>query len=185
MQLSRFGGFVLLLAAAAHLHGQTATPRVPRMTDGKPNLTGLWQTMTTANWDIEDHSAQAGPVFQLGATGAEPPGEGIVEGGAIPFKPEALAKRKQNYVNRLKLDPEVKYYMPGLPRATYMPYPFQIVQSQKDILFAYQICHHQPGRHARQAARSRRRHVDGNIQRALGGRCAGGGRDRIQRNVVV
>jgi hypothetical protein len=138
MQLSRFGGFVLLLAAAAHLPGQTATPRVPRMTDGKPNLTGLWQTMTTANWDIEDHSAQAGPVFQLGATGAEPPGEGVVEGGAIPYQPEALAKRKQNYVNRLKLDPEVKCYMPGLPRATYMPYPFQIVQSQKDILFAYQ-----------------------------------------------
>src|SRR5499427_2494758 len=138
MQLSRFGGFVLLLPAAAHIPGQTATPRVPRMTDGKPNLTGLWQTMTTANWDIEDHSAQAGPVFQLGAIGAEPPGEGIVEGAAIPYKPEALAKRKQNYVNRLKLDPEVKCYMPGLPRATYMPYPFQIVQSQKDIMFAYE-----------------------------------------------
>ena len=138
MQLSRFGGFVLLLPAAAHIPGQTATPRLPRMTDGKPNLTGLWQAMTTANWDIEDHSAQAGPVFQLGAIGAEPPGEGIVEGGAIPYKPEALAKRKQNYANRLKLDPEVKCYMPGLPRATYMPYPFQIVQSQKDILFAYQ-----------------------------------------------
>ena len=113
MQLSRFGGFVLLLPAAAHIPGQTATPRLPRMTDGKPNLTGLWQAMTTANWDIEDHSAQAGPVFQLGAIGAEPPGEGIVEGGAIPYKPEALAKRKQNYANRLKLDPEVKCYMPG------------------------------------------------------------------------
>src|SRR5215470_12539862 len=112
MQLSRFGGFVLLLAAAAPVTGQTAVPRVPRMTDGKPNLTGLWQAMTTANWDIEDHSAQAGPVFQLGAIGAEPPGEGIVEGAAIPYKPEALAKRKQNYVNRLKLDPEVSATCP-------------------------------------------------------------------------
>jgi hypothetical protein len=61
----------------------------------------------------------------------------VVEGGAIPYKPEALAKQKENFANRLKLDPEVKCYMPGLPRATYMPYPFQIVQSQNDILFAY------------------------------------------------
>ena len=62
------------------------------MPDGKPNLTGLWQAITTADWNVEDHSAQAGPFFQLGATGAIPPGQSIVEGGSIPYKPEALAK---------------------------------------------------------------------------------------------
>jgi hypothetical protein len=136
-------GALLALLIAMPARGQApgarqATPRSIRMPDGKPNLTGLWQTMSTANWDIEDHSAQAGPFFQLGAIGAIPPGQGIVESGEIPYLPAALEKRKQNAANRWKLDPELKCYMPGLPRATYMPYPFQIIQSQKDIVIAYE-----------------------------------------------
>jgi hypothetical protein len=111
---------------------------IPRMPDCKPNLTGLWQSLGTANWDIRDHSAQAGPFFQLGATGAMPAGQGIVEGGDIPYKPEAAAKQKENLKNRLQLDPEVKCYMPGVPRGTYMPFPFQIIQSQGDIAIAYE-----------------------------------------------
>ena len=107
------------------------------MPDGKPNLNGLWQAMTTAYWDLEDHSAQPGPVVEWGAIGAIPAGSGAIEGGSIPYKPEALAKKKENFANRLKLDPEVKCYLPGVPRATYMPYPFQMVQSQNDILIAY------------------------------------------------
>ena len=116
--------------------GQTAA-RIPRM-EGHPNLNGIWQAMTTADWDVEPHSAAAGPFYQLGAIGAEPPGEGIVEGGEIPYKPEALEQKKKNFEARLKEDPEVKCYMPGIPRATYLPYPFQIVQSNKDILIAYE-----------------------------------------------
>jgi hypothetical protein len=115
----------------------TAQTPIPRMPGGKPNLNGLWQAMTTAYWDLEDHSAQAGPVLELGAIGAIPAGSGIVEGGKIPYKPDALAKKKENFANRLKLDPEVKCYLPGVPRATYMPYPFQIVQSQNDVLITY------------------------------------------------
>jgi hypothetical protein len=116
---------------------QTAA-RIPRMADGKPNFTGLWQTIGTADWDIADHSAAAGPFFQLGAIGATPPGQGIVEGGQIPYKPAALEQKNKNFANRLKDDPEVKCYMPGVPRAAYLPYPFQIIQSQKDVLFAYE-----------------------------------------------
>lgn len=113
-------------------------PRIPRMPGGKPNLNGLWQAMTTANWDLEDHSAQAGNVIELGAIDAIPAGYGVIEGGGtIPYKPEALAKKKENFANRLKLDPEIKCYLPGIPRASYMPYPFQITQSNNDILFAY------------------------------------------------
>ena len=108
------------------------------MPDGKPNLTGLWQAMATAYWDLEDHSAQAGPVLQSGAIGAIPAGQGVVDGGAIPYKPEALSKKKENFTNRLKLDPEVMCYLPGVPRATYMQYPFQIVQSQNDFLISYE-----------------------------------------------
>lgn len=74
----------------------------------------------------------------MGALYAEPPGMGIIEGdGKIPYKPEALETKKKNFANRVKLDPETKCYMPGIPRATYMPYPFEITQSQGDILFAY------------------------------------------------
>jgi len=126
------------LMASTPSPGQTAAVKLPRMTDGKPNLSGLWQAMGTADWDLEDHSSEAGAFFQLGALGAVPPGQGVVEGGEIPYLPAALAQKKKNQANRWKEDPEVKCYMPGVPRAAYLPYPFQIVQSQKDILFAYE-----------------------------------------------
>ena len=110
----------------------------PRMTDGKPNLNGVWQAITTANWDIQDHSAAPGPFWQLGAIGAIPAGQGIVEGNEIPYTPAGLAKKKQNKANWPAEDPEAKCYMPGIPRANYMPFPFQIIQSNKDILMAYE-----------------------------------------------
>jgi hypothetical protein len=109
------------------------------MTDGKPNLNGVWQAITTANWDIQDHSPAPGPMWQLGAIGAIPAGQGIVEGNEIPYKPAALEKKKQNKANWPAEDPEAKCYMPGIPRATYMPFPFQIIQSNRDILMAYEF----------------------------------------------
>ncbi len=94
--------------------------------------------MSTANWDLQDHPAQAGPFFQLGAVGATPSGQGVVEGGEIPYKPEALKQKQENFKNRWKNDPEVKCYMAGIPRANYMPYPFQIVQTPQSILMSYE-----------------------------------------------
>src|SRR5215813_13218823 len=137
---------LLTLLFVISIHGQTrgqaaapaAAPRIPRMPDGKPNFTGLWQALGSAYWDIRDHSAQPGPFYQLGAIGAMPAGQGIVEGGDIPYKPEAAAKQQENYKNRLTLDPEVKCFMPGVPRGTYLPFPFQIIQSQSDIAIAYE-----------------------------------------------
>ncbi len=95
--------------------------------------------MNTANWDLRPHSAQAGPVVSLGAEFAEPGGGGVVEGGEIPYLPAALAKRTANFEHRYVDYPEIKCYMPGIPRATYMPYPFQIVQSPKHIMMAYEF----------------------------------------------
>ena len=114
-----------------------AAYRAPRTPDGKPNLNGVWQAITEANWDIEAHSAAPSPIKELGTTGAMPAGAGIVEGGTIPYLPEALKKKKENQADRLKLDPEVKCYLPGVPRAVYMPYPFQIVQSTKHIMMLH------------------------------------------------
>jgi len=133
---------LFVISMQAQTRGQAAAPaaapRIPRMPDGKPNFTGLWQALGTAYWDVRDHSSQAGPFYQLGATGAMPAGQGIVDGGDIPYKPEAAAKQQENYRNRLTLDPEVKCFMPGVPRGTYLPFPFQIIQSQRDIAIAYE-----------------------------------------------
>src|SRR5215217_5435170 len=84
------------LVLPAVMHAQTPAPaaayRAPRTKDGKPNLNGIWQALNDANWDIEAHSAAPGPLWQLGAQFALPPGAGVVDGGAIPYKPEALQK---------------------------------------------------------------------------------------------
>jgi hypothetical protein len=119
------------------LAAQTSIYKAPRTADGKPDLNGIWQALNTANWDIQGHAAAAGPLPQLGAVGAVPPGLGVVDGD-LPYLPEAAARKKENFANRMTADPEIKCYLPGVPRATYMPYPFQIIQSGKTILFAYQ-----------------------------------------------
>jgi hypothetical protein len=140
----------MLAIGVVPLAGQTY--RAPRTPDGKPDLNGIWQALNEANYDLEGHVARPamalrpgpyGPVpatavLALGAVGAVPPGVGVVEGGAIPYKPEALATRKQNQEDWLNRDPEIKCYLPGVPRATYMPYPFQIVQSASAMTFVYE-----------------------------------------------
>lgn len=122
-------------AAAAEPADYTA----PRTPDGNPNLNGIWQALGSAHWNIEGHSAEAGPIVAMGALGAIPGGLGVVEGGAIPYKPEALKIRDENRKNGIKSDPAVKCYMPGVPRAAYMPFPFQIVQTPEHILIAYEF----------------------------------------------
>jgi hypothetical protein len=128
------------------------TYRAPRGADGKPDLNGIWQALNEANYDLEGHVARpamalrpgpygsvpAAAVLALGAVGAVPPSLGVVEGGEIPYKPEALKTRKQNQEDWLNRDPEIKCYLPGVPRATYMPYPFQIVQSATAMSFVYE-----------------------------------------------
>src|SRR5579872_2720883 len=128
-----------LVLAAMPLAAQAPAYKAPRTADGKANLNGIWQAMNAANWDVQGHSAGAGTVVALGAVGAVPPGLGVVDGdGVIPYLPAALATKNANFKDRMKLDPEIKCYLPGVPRATYMPYPFQIVQSTKTIMLSYE-----------------------------------------------
>src|SRR5262245_60037733 len=96
--------------------------RAPRAADGKPDLSGIWQAVNTAHWDLQDHSARQGPVVALGAAFSIPAGKGVVEGNEIPYQAWAAAKKKENAANWLKLDPEIKCFMPVVPRAPYMPY---------------------------------------------------------------
>src|SRR6476660_10395737 len=59
----------------------------PRTPDRKPDLNGIWQALGTAHWNLEAHSASEGV----------PAGFSVVDGGAIPYRPEALATRNENF----------------------------------------------------------------------------------------
>jgi len=112
---------------------------VPRTADQKPDFNGIWQAIGSAHWNIEPHAADFSPLVELGAIGAIPAGLGIVEGGSIPYTSEARAKQQENRADWLALDPVVKCYMPGMPRATYLPFPFQIIQSPDHVVMAYEF----------------------------------------------
>src|SRR5258708_26776867 len=148
MVLVSLGGFlaVTTMPAAA----QSTAYRAPRTAGGRPDLNGIWQALNEANYDLEAHTARpamalrggpygpvpAAAVLALGAVGAVPPSLGVVEGGEIPYQPAALATRKEHQDRWLTSDPEIKCYLPGVPRAAYMPYPFQMAQSDAAIAFA-------------------------------------------------
>jgi hypothetical protein len=124
----------------------------PRGVDGNPDFNGVWQVLNTANFNLEAHGAQAAMAFRegpvvpvparevvaLGAVGAVPAGLGVVDGGVIPYKPEALIQRDENRANWLSSDPEIKCYLPGVPRANYMGYGFQILQNPTTLMFSYE-----------------------------------------------
>ncbi len=148
-------------AALSQVDGYTA----PRTSQGRPDLNGIWQTLNTASYDIAPHAARPAPALipaprrapvpgtgratpvelpalelqALGAVAAVPAGEGVVVGGEIPYQPWAAARRQENAENWLERDPEIKCFMPGVPRATYMPFPFQILQGADQILIAYEF----------------------------------------------
>jgi len=127
----------LIAVAVMPVSGQAPAYKAPRTKDGKPNLNGIWQTNNEANWNIAPHAASQGPVLALGAAYSVPAGLGVVDGD-LPYTPAAAAKQKENFANRMKLDPEIKCYMGGVPRSTYMPYPFQIIQGTGQIMIVYE-----------------------------------------------
>ena len=156
------GGVLVAVAAAGAIvwvsvvrtAGQT--PRPTRTAEGKPDFSGIWQANNEAYWDLQAHGARAGmvmqpgvypyeyarvpaaPVLALGAAAGVPASLGVVEGdGQIPYKPEAAPVRRENGEHWIDRDPELKCYLPGIPRAMYMPYPFQIVQGTNKIQMAY------------------------------------------------
>jgi hypothetical protein len=138
-QIAKLGLFTLVgifsITQAAAQSGE-----IPRTPSGKPDLSGIWQAMTSAHYDVEPHAASEGPHPGLmGALSATPAGLGIVEGGRIPYNEQSLRVRDANKATALENDPLTKCYMPGVPRANYMPFPFQIVQSESVILMAYEF----------------------------------------------
>jgi hypothetical protein len=141
---------LLLACSGAALAADPYEP--PRIANGKPDFNGVWQVLNTANDNLEPHGAQAalalreGPVVPvpakevvaLGAVGAVPAGLGVVQGGTIPYKRQALARRDKNRADWLRSDPEIKCYLPGIPRANYMDFGFQILQNSDTLMFSYE-----------------------------------------------
>ena len=147
----------LATAAVVAIGFWTASPAEtqaarPARIAGKPNFNGIWQALNTANYDLLPHQAKAAlafrpgpvvpvpaaPVLAFGAVGSVPAGNGVVEGDEIPYLPEAAKKQKENQANWLDRDPEIKCYLPGVPRANYMSMPFQILHSDKAVFVAYE-----------------------------------------------
>ena len=118
---------------------QAQSADIPRLAGGTPDLSGIWQSMNNANWNLEAQVAEQGPLESLGAIGAVPSGQSVVHSGTIPYKSSSLGQRIQNFANRRTEDPEAKCFMPGIPRAAYMPQPFQIFQTDTDIMMVYQF----------------------------------------------
>ena len=142
-----------LAVAAPLLVAQSSSGDLPRLANGKPDLNGIWQAVGSAHYDIERHMARSSmmlrdgphgplpavPTLRLGAVGAVPGGMGVVEGGKIPYKPEAAKLRDENRANWIDRDPEIKCYLPGVPRAVYMPFPFQIFHNANSVFIAYEF----------------------------------------------
>jgi len=128
---NRLIGIVVSAVAIAWFATPAAGQALPRTADGKPDLSGIWQAVNTANWNILAHAAEKDV----------PAGLGVVEGDQIPYQPSAAAKQKENFANRATADPESKCYLPGVPRITYMPYPFQIFQTPAHIAITYEYVH--------------------------------------------
>ncbi len=144
----------LIWVACGLTSEQAPASQIPRTADGKPDFSGIWQANNTANWDLQTHLARpmvahpgvhsdypvlAAPVVALGSAGWVPPGLGVVEGDEIPYQPWAAARQRENAEHWLDRDPELKCFMPGVPRAMYLPYPFQIIQSPNRVMMLFEF----------------------------------------------
>lgn len=119
------------LAATEALAAPAGAGKIPRLTNGKPDFSGIWQTTSAADFDLEPHANRRDA----------PPGPGIVEGNFIPYLPQALEQKKKNFANRDTADPAAKGWTLGVPRTVYYPEPFQIFQRKEDVTILPQFGH--------------------------------------------
>ncbi len=155
-RLGLVGLVLLVVMTASPVMAQTNDGEFepPRLSNGNPDFNGIWQALNEAHYDLEPHMARhalqvregpqgpvpAAPVLALGAVAAVPGSLGVItDGGKIPYTPDARALKEENLADWVNRDPEVKCYLPGVPRATYLPMPFQIIQSENDVFIKYQF----------------------------------------------
>lgn len=122
-RLLRSAGFLLpvfllgtLSASILARQNSNAGRTFSRTADGKPDFHGIWKADNAAAADVQR----------------------VVEGGEIPYKPEAAEKKRENLRNRQTADPLSSCYMPGVPRIMYLDYPFQIFQTRDHVAFTFE-----------------------------------------------
>jgi len=148
------GGVLLLTLPSGASRGAGSPGQIPRTPDGRPDFSGIWQANSRAHWDLLTHDARpivaqrgvypdvpvlAAPVVAFGAIGWIPAETGVVDGDEIPYQPWAAARQRENVANWLDRDPEIRCYLPGVPRAMYMPYAFQIIQGTTKVMMAFEF----------------------------------------------
>ena len=119
-----------LMPAVATAQGVQATSTaIPRLPSGKPDFSGIWQTLSEADYDLEPHAGRRDA----------PPGPGVVQGGQIPYLPQALEQRRANFASRAEADPRLKCWALGVPRGVTYPAPFQLFQRDADLTLVHQF----------------------------------------------
>ena len=121
---------VALVATSCAPSGSTSQGpnELPRTTNGRPNLQGIWQARNAAAADLLDHAARH----------EMRPGRSVVDGNELPYQPWAAAKKIENAANRSARDPLAKCYLPGVPRIMYMPYPFHLFQTNDHVAITFE-----------------------------------------------
>lgn len=109
----------------------TSASSIPRTADGRPDFSGIWQTLSEADYDLEPHAGRVDA----------PPSPGVVSGGLLPYRAEARAVRDANFEVREEEDPRLRCWSLGVPRFVYYPAPFQIFQRDRDLTLVHQFGH--------------------------------------------
>jgi hypothetical protein len=133
-RLHSFSLAMVALLAMTPLAARAEAPKasdIPRLANGKPDFSGIWQTLSEADYDLQPHAGRRDA----------PPSPGVIEGGTLPYKPEALAQREQNFAARATEDPRLHCYTLGVPRSVYYPAPFQIFERERDLTLVHQLGH--------------------------------------------
>ena len=197
-------GSMLISRSVVMTQGAGQASTFARTVAGKPDFSGIWQANNEAHWDLQAHEALPGmvmqpgvypysyarvpaaPVVALGAAAGVPGSLGVVQGdGEIPYTPEAAKIKTENAENWIDRDPELKCYLPGIPRAMYMPYPLQMFQSTNKIPDGFHVYKWGSDRPPGSGRGTARRYVYGPFGRPLGRGHARRGRDGLQRQELV
>ncbi len=124
--LSATVGCFLTLSSA---YGAGGAAEIPRLANGRPDFSGIWQTLSAADYDLEAHSDRTDA----------PPFAGAIQGGSIPYVPKALERKRRNFAARLTADPRLECWTLGTPRGIYYPEPFQIFERSQDLTIVFQF----------------------------------------------
>jgi hypothetical protein len=120
------------------------TPGIPRLPDGKPNLSAPAPTISGGRVDISGIWQPTTRQFISIVSGDSKSGDsksGDPKSGDLPFQPWAAALFQQRRVNESKDDPTGNCIPGGVPRSDAVSYPFKIVASDKMMIILYEAVH--------------------------------------------